>query len=107
MTIADEIAQAPSGAKFVRADLHIHSFRASHDVTDNTFTPEAIVDNAVREGLKLVAITDHNEISNVGAAITAAAGKDIFVIPGVELSTPQGHLLVYFESLAALQTFHG
>jgi predicted metal-dependent phosphoesterase TrpH len=30
-------------------------------------------------------------------------GKDILVIPGVEISTTQGHLLVYFESYKKLE----
>jgi ABC-type lipoprotein export system ATPase subunit len=107
MTTADEIAQAPSGARFVRADLHIHSYGASHDVTDHTFTPENIVQQAVRENLRLVAIADHNETGNVGAAIKFAVGTGVTVIPGIELSTPQGHLLAYFESLESLRTFHG
>lgn len=107
MTIADEIAQASSGARFVRADLHIHSYGASHDVKDQSFTPENIVEQAVRENLRLIAITDHNEINNVSVVIKAAAGKEVTVIPGVELSTPQGHLLAYFDSLESLQEFHG
>ena len=107
MTIADEIVQAPSGARFIRADLHIHSCGGSHDVTDPAFTPEHVVEQAVHEGLRLISITDHNEIMNVGVAISAAAGKDVTVIPGIELSTPQGHLLAYFESLDSLRTFYG
>jgi predicted metal-dependent phosphoesterase TrpH len=81
MSIADEIAKAPSGARFVRADLHIHSFGASQDVIDHTFTPENIIQQAVRENLKLIAITDHNEVGNVAAAIGLAAGTNVTVIP--------------------------
>src|ERR1022692_423845 len=106
-TISDEIAALPSGAKFLRADLHIHSFGASHDVKDVTMTPEAIIDNAVSEGLRLIAITDHNEIANVSAALKAADGKPVFVVPGIELSTPEGHLLVYFCDFASLGKFYG
>lgn len=60
--IADELAALPADARFYRADLHIHSFGASHDVHDAIMTPEAIVQMAVTEGIQLVAITDHNEI---------------------------------------------
>ena len=70
-------------------------------------TPEAIVDEAVREGLSIIAITDHNEIRNVQRALDAAHDKGILVVPGVELSTPDGHLLCYTESLEHLQRFHG
>jgi hypothetical protein len=106
-SIADEIASIPSGARFCRADLHIHSFGGSHDVGDQAMTPDAIVQTALAEGLQLIAITDHNEISNVDAAIKAASGQPVLVIPGVELSTPEGHLLVYFGKVADLRAFYG
>lgn len=74
-TVCDEIAALPCGARFLRADLHIHSFGASHDVKDTSMTPAAIVDTAVSEGLGLIALTDHNEICNVLTALKAADGK--------------------------------
>jgi energy-coupling factor transporter ATP-binding protein EcfA2 len=70
-------------------------------------TPQAIVDTAVAEGLGLIAITDHNEITNVATAIAAAEHRPVTVIPGVELSTPQGHLLCYLPTVALLQSFIG
>jgi len=95
------------GAHFYRGDLHIHSFQASHDVSDTAMTPQSIVDTAVRENLKIIAIADHNEIANVQAAVTAGATSGILVVPAVELSTPEGHLLCYFPSISALTQFHG
>ncbi|MCZ2075580.1 MAG: AAA family ATPase [Bryobacterales bacterium] len=106
-TVCDEIAALPCGARFLRADLHIHSFGASHDVKDTSMTPAAIVDTAVSEGLGLIALTDHNEICNVLTALKAADGKPVLVVPGVELSTPEGHLLVYFADYESLSNFHG
>jgi ABC-type lipoprotein export system ATPase subunit len=103
----DEITQLPSGARFYRCDLHIHSFGASHDVSDQSMTPEAIVKTAHAEGLAMIAITDHNEILNVQRAVSAASGKTVSVIPGVELSTPEGHLLCYLPDVTTLQQFHG
>lgn len=98
--------QLTSGARFVRGDLHVHSFIASHDVRDATATPEMIVSTALAEGLSILAIADHNEISGVEAAIKAAIGKDLLVVPAVELSTNAGHLLCYLPTLEALQKFH-
>jgi len=106
-TIADEIVGLASGARFYRADLHIHSFKGSHDVNDTAMTPEAIVKAAISDGLSLIAITDHNEISNVEAALKAAEGTALYVVPGIELTTPEGHLLVYFADLPSLQAFYG
>jgi ABC-type lipoprotein export system ATPase subunit len=102
-----EIVALPRGAKFHRADMHIHSYGASHDVRDATMTPEAIVRTALAQGLGVIAITDHNEISNVDAALKAATGSSLLVVPGVELSTPEGHLLAFLPTLEALQRFYG
>ncbi|MFM9850564.1 MAG: TrlF family AAA-like ATPase [Hyphomicrobiaceae bacterium] len=107
MTILQNILAQPTGARFYRADLHIHCFGASHDVRDSTMTPAAVVMTAVREGLSLISITDHNEIDNVEAALAAANGTNVIVIPGVELSTPQGHLLCYLPTLQLLKRFYG
>jgi hypothetical protein len=88
-----------NGAQFHNVDLHIHSYGASHDVRDPTMTPEAIVDSAVKQGLSVIAITDHNSDVNVDKAITHAQEKypgQILVLPGVEVTTAHGHLLVYF-----------
>lgn len=103
----EKISAQPIGATFFRADLHLHCHGSSHDVSDVTMTPEAVVTTAVNERLAIVAIADHNEIDSVERAIAAAVGQPVIVIPAVELSTPQGHLLCYFETLAALKRFHG
>ena len=107
MTSEADILQLPNGSRFYRADLHIHSIEASHDVTDATMTPQGIVQTAVAEKLDVIALTDHNEISNVQAAIAAADQTPVHVVPGVELSTPQGHLLCYLPTFDALQSFFG
>src|ERR1700727_3726393 len=95
-TVADEIAAESAGARFFRADLHVHTYGASHDVTDVGFTPQAAVDRASTENIGILAITDHNEIRNVAAAVDASQAKGVCVIPGEELTTPQGHILFYF-----------
>lgn len=98
-----------NGAHFVKADLHIHSYGdgGSYDVTDHQMNPENIVDTAISKGLSVIAITDHNEYQNSAIALRYAAGKNILVVPGVELSTPQGHLLLYFDTFSHLRTFMG
>lgn len=110
MALLRDIRSIENGAQFLSADLHIHSYGASHDVTDNTMTPEAIVDSAVRQGLAVVAITDHNSDANVQAAIDhalSAHGGDILVLPGVEVTTAHGHVLAYFSpsNVSALSKF--
>jgi len=105
MSVMDDIEAQPAGAIFYRADLHIHSYGSSHDVTDAGMTPAAIVTTAAAENISVIALTDHNDISNVAAALQAGAANGVVVIPAVELSTAQGHLLCYFESAQKLNRF--
>jgi ABC-type Mn2+/Zn2+ transport system ATPase subunit/histidinol phosphatase-like PHP family hydrolase len=107
--IEDELLLWSQGAEFRRADLHIHSYGpdGSYDVRDPEMTPEKIVDTALAEGLEVISITDHNAIGNVARAIKHSENQGMLVVPGVELSTPQGHLLVYFETFRGLQSFFG
>ena len=102
-----ECTSFTNGAHFYRGDLHIHTFVASHDVKDTTMTAQAVVDTAAAENLDLIAVADHNEIQNVRAALAAGDTAGILVIPAVELSTPEGHLLCYFPTIEALEQFHG
>lgn len=105
-----EATEINIGALFLRADLHIHSFGkddGSFDVSDSTMTPENIVDTAIGKGLSIISVTDHNEIGNSKKAIQHAEGKNILVIPGIEVSTTQGHLLLYFPTFGELRNFYG
>lgn len=94
-----DLKKLDNGAAFLNVDLHVHSYGASKDVNDATMTPEAIVDSAIKQGLRVIAITDHNSNKGVERAITHAqqhyAGH-ILVLAGVEVTTAHGHLLVYF-----------
>ena len=76
-----------------RLDLHIHT-----TFSDGDMTPEEVVEEAKRIGLAGVAITDHDEVAGVDAALEVAGG-DLEVVPGVELSTSDGkcdiHILGY------------
>ncbi len=96
-----------NGAHFLKADLHIHSYGdgGSYDVDDHQMNPQNIVDTAISKGLSVISITDHNEITNSCTAVQYAQEKNILVIPGVELSTTQGHLLLYFKTPQNLRSF--
>jgi predicted metal-dependent phosphoesterase TrpH len=76
-----------------RMDLHVHT-----TFSDGDMTPEEVVKEAKRLGLAGVAITDHDEVAGVDAAMETA-GSAFEVVPGVELSTSDGkcdiHILGY------------
>lgn len=75
-------------------DLHVHSC-----CSDGTMTPSELVDHAVELGLSAFALTDHDTIEGIPEALSAAEGKPLEVIPGVELSvmykTTEIHILGY------------
>lgn len=102
-------AAVPAGARFHRVDLHIHSFGASTDVADAAMTPKAIVAKAIDRGIGLIALADHNSIASVAELLReakATAGAT-HAIPGVEITTSLGHVLVYCgeDKLEELEQF--
>ena len=62
-------------------DLHVHTL-----YSDGTFTPEEVVNEAIRLGLEAVAITDHDCIEGISPAIKAAENAELEIIPGIEIS---------------------
>lgn len=56
--------------------------------------PEAIVRAAADAGLDGIAITDHDTMENIVQARNAAP-PELKIIPGVEITTSEGHLLAY------------
>lgn len=81
----------------VRLDLHVHS-RFS---PDSSLSVEAIASRAAAVGLAGFALTDHNSVSgHVELAACRAQFPDLVLVPGVEISTAQGHLLAYGVSEA-------
>lgn len=86
-----------SGASYLRADLHIHTYGVSPDVRDSAMTPENILKTAQTRQLDVIAVTDHNAIDAVEPLLAACAGSDVTAFPGVELTTGEGHVLVYFS----------
>ncbi|MBN1167344.1 MAG: PHP domain-containing protein [Methanospirillaceae archaeon] len=68
-------------------DLHVHS---SHS-RDGESSITDIIREAERRGLFGIAITDHDTMSGVTEAL--AIETPLMIIPGIEISTRQGHLL--------------
>ncbi|MBO5743683.1 MAG: PHP domain-containing protein [Clostridia bacterium] len=82
-------------------DFHIHSCLSP--CGDNDMTPNNIVNMAVIKGLNAIAITDHNCGENAQAAIDAAEGLPLTVIPGMEIETSEEiHMVALFENVSQL-----
>lgn len=87
-------------------DLHIHS--ALSPCADKDMTPNNIVNMAVLCGLHMIAITDHNSIGNVEAAMKVAKDLPITVVPGMELETMEEiHFVCLFPTLEIAREFDG
>lgn len=79
-----------------KIDMHVHT-----TASDGIFSPMEIVESAKKNGLKGIAITDHDTIEGISEAIEASKKyKDFIVIPGIEFSTifdeVEVHILGYF-----------
>ena len=74
------------------ADFHIHTIYSA----DSLIQPKSLVDMLVAHGfIKVAAITDHDSVRGCRATVElASAYPDILVIPGVEISTTQGDVVV-------------
>ncbi len=82
----------PPKANALYADFHIHTVYSA----DSLIQPKTLVDmlNA-HEFIKVAAVTDHDSVrANKAAVELAKAYLDILIIPGTEISTPQGDMLV-------------
>lgn len=87
--------------KKFRADLHIHTCLSP--CADLSMTPSAIVKTSLRNGLDIIAITDHNSAENVTATVKAAGNKNLTVIAGMEITTSEEiHIIALFENIASI-----
>lgn len=75
----------------MKFDLHIHS-----SCSDGRASVKEIIEAARRRGLDGIALTDHDTMKGIPAARRYIKEKklDLILIPGVEVSTSEGHLLV-------------
>lgn len=89
----------------VSYDLHIHSVLSP--CAERDMTPNNIVNMAFIKELDFIAITDHNAIQNVKAAMKVAESLPITVIPGIEVQTKEDvHLVCLFRSFEKLTAFY-
>jgi len=70
----------------IKADLHIHTTYSK----DSLITPKDLVYYAKKRGLNAVAVTDHNQLEG---AWKIAKETDFLIIPGIEISSCDGHIV--------------
>lgn len=62
-------------------DLHSHS-----TVSDGTLTPAQLVAHAAQRGVRVLALTDHDDVAGLAEAAEAAAQQGVALVNGVEIS---------------------
>ncbi len=120
-----KILEQKSGAEFMKVDLHVHTpasgdaqgrskYNFKFNIKDIPTSLESakqmaeeIVDGVLQKGIRLIAVTDHNSPSNTHPEDLTntwyqllkdkASGKDLSVLPGVEISTDDLHILVILD----------
>jgi predicted metal-dependent phosphoesterase TrpH len=90
----------------VRIDLHCHSFFSG----DGVSSPEQLIEAARHKGLNGFAMTDHNTCDAVKYMLDKGLMRsdglpvdDFLVLPGVEVTTAEGHLLCIGTTLPNLK----
>jgi predicted metal-dependent phosphoesterase TrpH len=70
----------------LKIDLHVHTIYS----VDSLITPEEVAFYAKKAGLDGVAVTDHDRLDS---ALTISKKIDFPVVPGVEITSLDGHIL--------------
>jgi predicted metal-dependent phosphoesterase TrpH len=73
-------------------DLHTHTYPKSHD---SQFSPGELILQAKKVGLDGICFAEHGCFWNREAAEQLGREYDYLVIPGAELDTEDGHMLVF------------
>lgn len=85
----------------LKADLHLHSVLSP--CGDLLMTPAAIIKEAKKEKIDVLALTDHNSAENVEVFQHFAKKSNLQIIPAMETETKEEiHILCYFPDLKSL-----
>ena len=75
-------------------DLHSHS-----TVSDGLFTPSELIRRAAAQGVRVLALTDHDDVAGLDEAREAAAEAGIALVNGVEVSVTWNNRSVHIVGL--------
>jgi 3',5'-nucleoside bisphosphate phosphatase len=83
-------------------DLHSHT-----TASDGSLTPRELVGRAAGQGVKALAVTDHDTLDGLGEAIAAGREYGVEIVPGLEISAEYSpgtmHILGYYIDLESRQ----
>ena len=73
-------------------DIHTHTYPTSDD---SSLSPEQLIEEARRIGIDGLCITDHDRFWSPQEVNDLSKAHDFLVLPGCEVTTEEGHMLVY------------
>jgi predicted metal-dependent phosphoesterase TrpH len=73
-------------------DLHAHTWPRSHD---SVLNPDDLIVRARQAGLDAIVFTEHDTVWDYRSVEELRAKHDFLVMAGVEISTDDGHILVF------------
>jgi predicted metal-dependent phosphoesterase TrpH len=85
---------SPESNGLARADLHMHT-----NLGDGTASPQQVLDEARKRGLRVIAVTDHDHLEGakrVQEILDETGAMDIEMIWGCEVTTREGHFIGLF-----------
>jgi predicted metal-dependent phosphoesterase TrpH len=84
-----------------KSEIHMHSV-----FSDGEFAPADLIGIGKKNGVGIMALTDHDTFSGLPEFIDAAKDSDILAFPGIEITVQYRdfnlHLLSYFKSLDSI-----
>ncbi|MBA4179426.1 MAG: phosphotransferase [Anaerolinea sp.] len=92
------VASTTASTTMGKADLHLHT-----RVSDGMATVEQVVEYAEHQtGMDVIAVTDHEDVAGGLRARELAAKRNyrVQVVPGVEVTTLNGHIIALFVETA-------
>ncbi len=88
----------------IKADFHVHTCLSPCSGLD--MSPREVVSAAIRNGIALIGICDHNSAENVLAVKRAGERNGLMVLGGMEVtSVEEAHILVFFDDTDDLLGF--
>lgn len=70
-------------------DLHVHTIHSG----DSPCEVERVIETAKKSELDGIAITDHDSVAGLEEALKITESEDFLIIPGIEVSSADGHIL--------------
>ena len=79
--------------------MAIYDFHCHSTMSDGTMPPQAVVRRAFEKGVRVLALTDHDELGGLAAAAATASELGMRLVPGVEVSVNWGKHTLHIVGL--------